>query len=54
MKKILITLGIIIKLIIDLLFGLSIILIVTIIGYIFTFTYKRLEVMYIEISELFE
>lgn len=46
--------GIIIKLIIDLLFGLTILLIVTILGYIFTFAYKRLEVTYIEITELFE
>ena len=50
-KKIFLIIGILLKAIIDAIFGLTLVLIITIVGYVLTFSWEQLKATYYELKE---
>jgi hypothetical protein len=50
-KKIFLIIGIFAKAIIDAIFGLTLVLIITIVGYVLTFSWEQLKATYYELKE---
>jgi hypothetical protein len=50
-KKIFLIVGILAKAIIDAIFGLTLVLIITIVGYVLTFSWEQLKATYYELKE---
>ncbi len=50
-KKLILILGILIKVLIDTIFGLSLVLLMTIIGFISKFIYEQIKILYLSIKE---
>ena len=50
-KKIFLIVGILAKAIIDAIFGLTLVLIMTIVGYVLTFSWEQLKATYYELKE---
>ncbi len=50
-KKIFLIIGILAKAIIDAIFGLTLVLIITIVGYVLTFSWEQLKATYYELKE---
>ena len=50
-KKIFLIVGILAKAIIDAIFGLTLVLIITIVGYVLTFSWEQLKATYYEFKE---
>jgi hypothetical protein len=50
-KKIFLIVGILTKAIIDAIFGLTLVLIITIVGYVLTFSWEQLKATYYELKE---
>jgi hypothetical protein len=51
-KKLILILGILIKVLIDTIFGLSLVLLMTIIGFISKFIYEQIKILYLSIKEI--
>jgi hypothetical protein len=50
-KKLFLIVGILAKAIIDAIFGLTLVLIITIVGYVLTFSWEQLKATYYELKE---